>query len=259
MFAKIIILARLFSVSFIFVLVCDSRSSAQDILPVRIEVDSPYYYNDTVTKDEWKVWVRMYTEPEHNIDCVRWELKYRGGSWGLGALAGKSNERLAPDGNLTGPYVFYDLRVKVRWNDGTVATSKPITVGTIDTEDEEFDWNHDGGYGKNYDWCSDIVTHTHAVKEQPKSFDLYQNYPNPFNPITIIRYDLPKQAEVKLEILDLLGRRIRALVHQQQSAGSYSITWDGRNESGAIVASGAYIYRIDAGDFVRSLKMLFIK
>lgn len=95
--------------------------------------------------------------------------------------------------------------------------------------------------------------------EIPKEFALEQNYPNPFNPTTVIKYRLKTDAEVKLAIYNILGQKVRKLVNKKQSAGFYSIEWDGLNEQGATVASGVYVYRIVAEDFVQTKKMLLLR
>ncbi|MEX0680955.1 MAG: CHRD domain-containing protein [Balneolales bacterium] len=84
--------------------------------------------------------------------------------------------------------------------------------------------------------------------------DLQQNYPNPFNPVTVIRYDLPEPNEVRLEVFDLLGRPIATLVHGRQQAGTHQAVWDGSGQ-----ASGIYIYRLRAGDYVQTRRMTLIK
>lgn len=93
----------------------------------------------------------------------------------------------------------------------------------------------------------------------PKAFELYQNYPNPFNPTTIIKYDLPVPSEVRLEIFDILGRRVRVLVDTKQNAGFHSAQWDGKTASGRSVATGVYFYRIEAKGFVKARKMLVVR
>ncbi len=93
----------------------------------------------------------------------------------------------------------------------------------------------------------------------PADFELFQNYPNPFNPSTIITYTLPKQRLVSIKIYDILGREIRTLVNTEQTQGVHKVEWDGKNNFGSKVASGTYIYRIDAGDFVQSKKMVMLK
>jgi subtilisin-like proprotein convertase family protein len=88
----------------------------------------------------------------------------------------------------------------------------------------------------------------------PTRFNLYQNYPNPFNPSTTIKYDIPKDALVKVVVFDVLGREVRTLVNEQKKAGSYSLQM---NASG--LSSGVYFYKIHAGDFTDTKKMVLIK
>ncbi len=90
----------------------------------------------------------------------------------------------------------------------------------------------------------------------PEVYSLMQNYPNPFNPETVIRYDLPENTSVQLIIYDLLGREVRRLVDGEMTAGAKSITWDGLDNAGRQVSSGLYIYKIVAGEFVATKKML---
>jgi flagellar hook assembly protein FlgD len=94
----------------------------------------------------------------------------------------------------------------------------------------------------------------------PTEFALGQNYPNPFNPSTTIRFDLPKEAPVTLEIYNVLGVRVRSLLAGEAvNAGTHSMVWDGRDDNGITMPSGVYLYRISAGDFQASRKMTMIK
>jgi hypothetical protein len=97
----------------------------------------------------------------------------------------------------------------------------------------------------------------------PHDWMLYQNYPNPFNPTTTIEFDVPEVAgkipRVALQIFNILGQHIRTLEHGVQDAGRYSINWDGTNGNGARVASGVYFYRLLAGDYVSTKKMVMLK
>lgn len=90
----------------------------------------------------------------------------------------------------------------------------------------------------------DYITGVTEIENLPKVFSLSQNSPNPFNAGTMIHYDLPKPGLVTLDIFNLLGQRIHRLVNKNQSAGSYSINWDGRDQSGRLVGSGIYFYVI---------------
>jgi hypothetical protein len=89
----------------------------------------------------------------------------------------------------------------------------------------------------------------------PMEFELAQNYPNPFNPTTKIRIELPERTNVLFKIYDLLGKEVRTLVNEEKSAGIYTVTWDGRDDSGHDLSSGIYISRIVAGSEVRVFKM----
>jgi hypothetical protein len=102
--------------------------------------------------------------------------------------------------------------------------------------------------------CMPIGIKLHQVTTVPLTYKMYQNYPNPFNPTTTIKFDLPKTSNVKIEIFDLLGRRVESLVNMNASAGTYVAMWNATN-----FASGIYFYRITAGDFVATKKMLLIK
>jgi hypothetical protein len=99
------------------------------------------------------------------------------------------------------------------------------------------------------------------LESQPEIYTaaLSHNYPNPFNPSTTIEYSLLRQSNIELTIFDLLGRKVKTLIKSNKPAGSYSVTWDGRDESGQPVATGVYLYRLTAGDFTQTKKMLVLK
>lgn len=88
----------------------------------------------------------------------------------------------------------------------------------------------------------------------PTSYTLNQNYPNPFNPSTKIKFNLPSSENVKLTIYDITGRKVKELVNQDLSAGVHTVDFNASN-----LASGTYIYRIQAGSFVQSKKMILMK
>jgi photosystem II stability/assembly factor-like uncharacterized protein len=89
---------------------------------------------------------------------------------------------------------------------------------------------------------------------QSLDYTLYQNYPNPFNPVTIIKYEVPQISNVKIEVFDVLGRVVKVLVDEEKSVGRYEDQFNGSS-----VASGLYYYRITAGDFIQTKKMMLIK
>ncbi|CUS96985.1 FlgD immunoglobulin-like domain containing protein [Candidatus Chrysopegis kryptomonas] len=95
--------------------------------------------------------------------------------------------------------------------------------------------------------------------EIPDKFELYQNYPNPFNPSTSITFDLPKDEFVTLKIYNVIGQEVRTLVNEFRNAGRYTVVWDGKDNFGKVVPSGIYFYRMTAGSFNKTMKMVLAK
>jgi len=144
-------------------------------------------------------------------------------------------------------------------------------------DDQTLQWDVVGGYGDtsfNYvasaitelgtyaAFTTDIVTDVEDDEHGdilPYRFELSQNYPNPFNPVTTIEYSLPRRSSVRIEIYNLLGQRVRTLVDREESAGSYTITWNGTSTTGEAVSTGVYFYRFQADDHVETKKMLLLK
>jgi hypothetical protein len=101
---------------------------------------------------------------------------------------------------------------------------------------------------------SGAVLSTNEAPALPARFALQQNYPNPFNPSTTIRYELPEPANVVLEVFNTAGQQVAMLVNGPREAGTYEVTFDARS-----FASGAYIYRLRAGDHTETRKMLYLR
>jgi hypothetical protein len=93
----------------------------------------------------------------------------------------------------------------------------------------------------------------------PAASYLQQNYPNPFNPLTTIRFGLKERAEVSLRIYDPAGRLVRTLVDEPRDAARHAEDWDGRDNAGRSVASGVYFYRLKAGAFEETKKMVLLR
>lgn len=108
-----------------------------------------------------------------------------------------------------------------------------------------------------------IGTSEYASKEVsealPDDYALYQNFPNPFNPTTTIRYALPADGHVRLEIINLLGQVVTMLVDEKRSAGVHTVDWDGRDGGNQSVASGIYFYRLVSGQYTANRKMVLLK
>ena len=95
-----------------------------------------------------------------------------------------------------------------------------------------------------------------------ESFQLFQNFPNPFNPATTIRFSVGSgqtTVHTRLRVYNILGQKIRTLVDEPRNAGSHKVIWDGKDDSGKDVASGVYLYRIEAGDFTEAKKLVLLK
>jgi PKD repeat protein len=93
----------------------------------------------------------------------------------------------------------------------------------------------------------------------PLKFTLVQNYPNPFNPTTTLHFELPEACDVRLVIYDVSGRQVRTLVDAYHQPGVYSSIWDANDEGGMPVAAGLYFCRMEAGEFVKVIKLAFVK
>jgi hypothetical protein len=93
----------------------------------------------------------------------------------------------------------------------------------------------------------------------PITYLLHQNYPNPFNPITSLRYDLPEDGVVNITIYDIMGRIVKTLVNDSQTAGYKSIQWNAANDRNESVSAGLYLYTIQAGEFRQTKKMVLLK
>ena len=95
----------------------------------------------------------------------------------------------------------------------------------------------------------------------PKAFKLEQNHPNPFNPSTTISFQLPEGVgtRVTLKVYDLRGRVVRTLIDDIRAPGVHTAFWNGQDDSGRGVASGVYLYRLGAGDFSQTRKMVLLK
>jgi hypothetical protein len=99
-----------------------------------------------------------------------------------------------------------------------------------------------------------VVTSVENPPSMPVNFSLAQNYPNPFNPTTNIKYSLMHSGLVKLIVYDILGRQIATLVNERQNAGTYDVPFNA-----SALTSGVYFYRITAGSFSQTRKMVVLK
>lgn len=142
---------------------------------------------------------------------------------------------LATDGGFTSHGVVAQL------------AAGPATDGTYD---------HRGGFLRVLAMATDVFPGTDPL---PRSFALKQNFPNPFNPSTAIDYELASSAWVRISVFNMLGQSVNVLVDQLQLPGKHRVLWPGTDRGGHPVASGLYVYRIEAGAKTATRKMLLLR
>ena len=138
---------------------------------------------------------------------------------------------------------------------------------TYEDDDLEFDTEYFyrvsyyvDGWSDYSDTVSVILEFMELDQNQlPNDYALYQNYPNPFNPLTNLSYDLPEDSGVNLTIYNMMGKIVKTLVSEQQSAGKKTLQWDATNDLGQQVSAGLYIYTIKAESFSDTKKMILLK
>jgi len=111
--------------------------------------------------------------------------------------------------------------------------------------------NYSGVYFDREDWVNDVRP---TDNKTPDSYSLSQNYPNPFNPSTTIKYSVPDLSNVNLKVYNLIGQEVAELVNKELQSGNYEVTFDAAN-----LPSGVYFYRLQAGNFVDTKKMLLLR
>jgi hypothetical protein len=248
---------------------------------------SPVRVNDDVG-DAWQWFGTMSVAPNGRIDAI-WndtrnsvvanqsELHYASSS--DGGVTWSANQKLSPMWNShvgwpnqdkIGDYygmISDDVGAHVAWaatfnneqdvyylrindydcNSNGVGDSLDIALGTSPDNDQN-------GIP---DECAGIAT---ASGDIATPYRLHQNVPNPFNPTTTIRFDVPAGGgQVRLQVFDVTGRLVRTLVDDFVRPGGRSVLWDGRDHRGETVATGLYLYRLDAPGFTETRKMLFLK
>lgn len=144
--------------------------------------------------------------------------------------------------------------VQMDWTVPANIGSFPRIYALIDP-DQQIDEIHDNNNkGWNVLGKQPFVGIEENIVGLPSEYTLYQNYPNPFNPGTTFEFSIPKSGMVTLEVYNVLGQKVATLVSEELFAGNHSYYWDA-----GWLASGVYIYRLQAGEFVESKKLLFLK
>jgi aminopeptidase N len=156
---------------------------------------------------------------------------------------------------------FFPMKLPLRFTFSDATTDSAFVMNTVNNELFTFVFNKQPTT-LQFDPWNMIVLKTASLTlgieneftETPSKFKLGQNYPNPFNPVTSINYEVPKDSKVKISVYDVKGGEIATLVNENKSAGRYTVSFNGTN-----LTSGIYFYRIQAGDFTDTRKMILTK
>jgi hypothetical protein len=227
--------------------------TANDIHGAESNSDSSYFYTDSIPEPPMNF---ATIAPENEVEGIATEVEF---VW---------NQTYDPD-----PLdeIHYQLVYATDWEDSSTYVFSELiqdTSITLALEDNaQYYWivealDSDGFIvGSNNNTSNVIVVGTLAIDGDliPVEFALRQNYPNPFNPVTTLLYDLPEQTHVNITVYDMLGRKIRTILNQQQDPGYKSVIWDATNDYGKPVSAGIYLYQIQAGDFMQTKKMVLLK
>ncbi len=187
------------------------------------------------------------------------------GETGVDSLARK--ERCA---RLSGDVVAYAVQILNDAKDGAFATQyvAPTLIDTCNGCHGSTGMEANVASKMECSACHGDDTYPHTqiqskighVEDNPQSYGLKENYPNPFNPSTIIEFSLPKRSNVNISVYDVHGRKVKDLVtNQDYPQGTMTVQWNGENHIGQKVASGTYFYRVQAGSFVATRKMMLMK
>ena len=251
----------------------DVSDPANPSLIQRLNIPAAGYVHQVWVSEDNKYMIT--TEETAGKTIKMWDIQDINNISPLGQYLGGS--QLAHNAYLKGNYAYishYESGLKV------VDISNPnnITeVGYYDTYPQGETSNFNGAWG-TYPFfnsgnvlISDIqtglyvvyfggaVTHIENNSKPLTTYSLGENYPNPFNPTTTISYQVSRQRDVRIEIYNILGQKVRTLLNDRKEPGAYEAIWNGRNDSGAQVGSGVYLYRMVAGDFVQMRKMVLMK
>ncbi|MCK9424409.1 MAG: T9SS type A sorting domain-containing protein [Ignavibacteriaceae bacterium] len=197
----------------------------QDITKV-IQLYDDGTHNDAVAGD--KIFTREITFPMYTSSIIVYKYS---ANWGLQTNGGKNDNEAPLAGDKT-------LKLHRLINKATVIDTFGIVHTTVLPD----------------------PTKIENVDETPEAFGLAQNYPNPFNPETVINYQLPAGAWTTLKVFDVLGNEVAVLVNEEQSAGTYQVSFNPQlTTNHQQLTSGVYFYQLRAGNFVQTKKMILLR
>jgi len=171
--------------------------------------------------------------------------------------------RLRSNPFANGPVIFDSLKFKFLDTSRTLilaarttasASGQNISLGITDTNQVQAYYTT-RPFSTNFPFGS--ATGVSSYNTEELSFNLEQNYPNPFNPVTIIRYTVPADGKVKMNVYDAVGRQVAVLVNGNKMRGNHTVEFDASDFRG--LSSGVYYYRLESGNFSQIKKMLLVK
>ena len=265
-----------------------------DTIAVDVRSDSPSYLDTTAFVNLWNHGAAVVSYFGH-ADAVQLSNSRYFMTWSIDSLTNNSQLPVCFFGGCdltydTGPDVSIPTHLLAREGGGAVAVvsseglsfestatvfftsmvqsmirkpDDPIGKSYEEAVDYTLEWGNLMNTADRITFLGDpALTIKHSVitplfvsnPARPSSFVLEQNYPNPFNPSTVISYKLPANASVSLKVYDMLGREVKSLVNERQNAGIYSVTFNASS-----LASGVYLYRIQAGTYSATKKLVVIK
>jgi hypothetical protein len=179
--------------------------------------------------------------------------------WESGSLGNGGEDILLANGVDSTTIDFVDYDDGGDWPsspDGDGPTLELINPSLDNAQPES--WAASAGYGSPGSLNSSYMSNEDEVLSATE-FILHNNYPNPFNPTTTISFILPNESFVSIFIIDMLGRMVKVLANGERMNGYQKVIWDGTNDKGLVVAAGVYLYKIQAGEFVQTKKMVLLK
>lgn len=153
---------------------------------------------------------------------------------------------------LLGSFAYRTTDAGQNWTGGIIEGA--VDLYAVSFIDQNTGWSA-GAWGQLYKTTQGMTISVQPISTSiPKDFSLGQNYPNPFNPNTTINFDIPKNSFVEIKVFDVLGREVASLVNEQLAAGKYKTDWSAISQP-----SGIYFYRLKAGSYSETRKMILIK
>jgi uncharacterized delta-60 repeat protein len=200
-------------------------------------------------------WVRFFDGPGNLIDNgnaitldAAGNIYVTGDSYGSGTNLDYATVKY----NSNGDSVW-----TIRYNGPGNGVDGALAI-VVDASENVYITGYSAGSGTNLDYATIKYSQVTGIRQNPsgipKTFELSQNFPNPFNPSTIINYQLPRSSSVKLIVYDVMGREVKTLVNERQTAGSYQIEFDAGN-----YPSGVYFYVMKTMDFTDAKRMVLLK